>query len=130
MDEVVQTLHKSRHEGDHPDPGGGKEAEQFCGAVLGGAGRGKEPTAGRPIPATVQDLEGCFDSLEWVAVTGKGVSEELVKSNAYLTNTISTLTDTNSRLSKKLETLTAELAKKGGGGGEVPGREPGKYLPN
>ena len=78
----------------------------------------------------MKDLEGCFDSLVGVLVTGKGVLEEMVKSNASLTITIATLTDTKSRLSKKLETLTAVLAKKGGGGVEVPGREPGKYFPN
>ena len=68
---------------------------------------------GRPTPATVEDLEGFFDSLTGVVVTGKVVLEELVKSNASLTITISTLTNTNARLSKKLETLTAMLAKKG-----------------
>ena len=109
---------------------GGKEAEQFGGAALGGAGRGNKPTAGRPTPATVEYLEGCFDILAGVAVTSKGVLEELVKSNAFLTNKIVTLTNTNSRLSKKVETLTAALAKKGGGGGEVSDREPGKYCPN
>ena len=109
---------------------GGKEAEQFGGAALGGAGGGKEPPAGRPTPSTVKYLEGCFDSLPGVAVTGKGVLEEMVNSNASLTNTIATLTDTNSRLSKKVETLTAELAKKGGGGGEVTGRGAGRYCPN
>ena len=54
----------------------------------------------------------------------------MVNSNASINNTIATLTDTNSRLSKKVEMLTAELAKKGGGGGEVTGRGPGKYFPN
>ena len=44
----MQTLQKIRNEGDHADPGGGKEAEQFGGAALGGAGVGKEPTAGAP----------------------------------------------------------------------------------
>ena len=33
----------------------GKAAEQFGGAALGGAGGGKEPPAGRPTPATVED---------------------------------------------------------------------------
>ena len=63
-------------------------------------------------------------------VTGKGVSEEMVNYNTSLTNTIATLTDTNSYLSKKVEMLTAELAKKVGGGGDVTGRGPGKYCPN
>ena len=62
-------------------------------------------------------------------VTGKGVLEELVKSDALLTITIATLTDSNACLAKNVETLTAALDKKGGGGVEVPGREPGKYCP-
>ena len=61
---------------------------------------------------------------------GKGVLEELVKSNAFLTITIATLTDTNARLAKEVETLIDELAKKGGGGVEVPGKGPGKHCPN
>ena len=62
----------------------------------------------------MEDLEGCFDSLTGVAVTGKGVLEELAKSNASLTITISTLTDSNARLAKKVETLTEALDKTGG----------------
>ena len=77
---------------------GGKEAEQFGGAALGGAVGGKEPLAGHPTLATVEDLEGCFDSLAGVAVTVKGVLEELVKSNASLTITIATLIDSNACL--------------------------------
>ena len=109
---------------------GGKEAEQFGSAELGGAVRGKEPPAGRPTPATVEDLEGCFYSLAGVEVMGKGVLEELVKSNASLTITIATLTDSNARLAKKVETLTEELAKKGGYEVEVPGRGPRNFFPN
>ena len=109
---------------------GGKEAEQFSGAALGGAVGGEEPPSGRPTPDNVKDLEGCFNILTGVAVTGNGVLEELVKSNASLTITISTLADSNARLTKKVETLTAALDKKGGGGLEVSGREPGKYCPN
>ena len=71
-----------------------------------------------------------IDILAGVAVTGKGVMEELVKSNASLTITIATLTDTNARLAKKVETLTEALAKKGGGGVEVLNRGPGKHCPN
>ena len=103
---------------------GGKEAEQFGGAALGGDVGGKEPRAGRPTSTTVEDLEGCLDSLAGVAATGKGVLEELVKSNVSLTINISTLADSNARLEKKVETLTSALAKKGGGGVEVPFRAP------
>ena len=43
----------------------------------------------------MEDLEGCFDRLTGVVVMGKGVLEELLKSNASLNITITTLTDTN-----------------------------------
>ena len=109
---------------------GGKEAEQFGSAALGVAVGGKEPLAGRPTPATVEDLEGCFDRLTGVAVTGKGVLEKLVKANASFTITIATLTDSNARLAKKVETLTEALSKKVGGGVEVPRKGPGKYCPD
>ena len=69
--------------------------EQFGGAALVSAVRGKEPPAGRQTPATVEDLEGCFGSLSDIVVTNKGVLEELVKSNVSLTITIATLTDSN-----------------------------------
>ena len=48
-----------------------------------------------------------------------------MKSNASLTITIATLTDSNARLAKKVETLREALANKGGGGVEVPDRGPG-----
>ena len=63
-------------------------------------------------------------------MTGKGLLEELVKSNDSLTITIATLNDSKARLAKKVETLTEALAKKGGGEVEVPRRGPGKHCPN
>ena len=72
-----------------------KETQQLSNAALGGAGRAKEPPAGRPTPSIVEYLEGFFYSLAGVAVTGKGLLDELVKSNASLTITIVTLTDSN-----------------------------------
>ena len=130
MGKVVQALKQSRHEEDHPYPCGGKEAEKFGGAALGGADGEKEPPAGRPTPSTVEYLEGCFDDHTGVAVKSKGVLEEMLNSNASLTNTIFTLTDSNYRLSKNVKTLTAALAKKEGYGREVTGRGPDKYCPN
>ena len=109
---------------------GGKETEQFGGAALGGAVEEKEPRDGCPTLATLEDLEGCFDSMVNVAVKGKGVLEELVNSNVSLTITIANLTDTNTRFAKKVETLIEALAKKGGGGVEVLDRGPGKHCPN
>ena len=119
---LCKLLKKSDMKGTIRIQAGLKEAEQFGGAALSGAGGGEEPPAGRPTPATMEDLEGCFDSLAGIAGTGKRVLEELVKYNSSLTITIATLTNTNARLSKKVEMLTAALAKKGGGGVEVPGR--------
>ena len=95
MDEVVQTLQERDTKDTIRIQAEGKEAEQFGGAALGGAVGAKDPPDGRPTPATVEDLEGCFDSLAGVAVTGKEVLEKLVKSNASLTITIATLTDSN-----------------------------------
>ena len=86
----------------------GVDVEQFVGAAIGGAGRGKEPPTGRPIPVTLDELEGCFDSLDTTAVTGKDTLDELVKSNAALTKISATLTDANSWLMNKVEALTNE----------------------
>ena len=78
--------------------------EQFGGAGTGGArgndggsGGGAKPPAGRPYPVTLDELEGCFDSLAGAAVTGKETLDELVKSNATLAKAITALTETNSR---------------------------------
>ena len=73
MDEVVRTLQKKDMKEKIHIQAGGKEAKKVGGAALGGASGGKEPPAGRPTPATVEDLEGCFDILAGVEVTGKGV---------------------------------------------------------
>ena len=63
-------------------------------------------------------------------MTGKGVLEELVRSNASLTITITTLTDSKTGLAKKVATFTEALDEKGVGGIEVPDRGPGKHCPN
>ena len=49
-------------------------------------------------------------------MTGKEMLDELVKSNATLTKAIAAFTETNSRLTKKVENQAAELKKRGGGG--------------
>ena len=36
----------------------GGDVEQFGGAEIGGAGRGEEPPTVRPIPVTLDELEG------------------------------------------------------------------------
>ena len=90
--------------------------EQFSSAATGGAhgtvgvsGGGAEPPTGCPSPVTLDELEGCLDSLAGAAVTSKGTLDELVKSNATLAKAIATLTENNSRLSKKVEHQVVEL---------------------
>ena len=55
-----------------------KNVEQFDSVATGsarnnggGSGGGANPPAGRPSPVTLDELEGCFDSLAGAAVTGK-----------------------------------------------------------
>ena len=49
-------------------------------------------------------------------MTGKEKLEELVKSKSTLAKAITALTETNSRLAKKVEHQAVELKKRGGGG--------------
>ena len=128
--EVVRTLQKIIHGGDHPDPGLGRVGGTSRRRSTWRCWRGGGTSRGMPHPGHRGRFRRFFDSLAGVAVTGKGVLDKLVKSNAFLAITIATLADTNACLSKKLEMLTATLAKKGGGRGEVPVREPGKCFPN
>ena len=101
--------------------------EQFGGAEIGDAGRKEEPPTGCPTPFNLYKLEGCFDNLFSTAVTGKDALDELVKSNADLTKTVATLTDTKSRHMKNVEALTNELKwKKNGVGCRVPELSNGK----
>ena len=102
--------------------------EQFGGAATSGArgtGRGSvggaKPPAGRPSPVTLDELEGCLDSLAGAAVTGKDTLDELVKANATLAKAITALTETSSRLATKVEHQAAELKKRRGGGVEDSG---------
>ena len=88
------------------------DAEQF-GGIVGAAASDKIANT----PATLGDVEGCFDSLTGVVGTDKSVIAELVSSNAALIKALATLTDANAKLTKLVETLTAASAKKGGGGG-------------
>ena len=85
-----------------------RNLEQFGGASTGGHaidrtnrnGRA-EPPPGRPVPVTLDDLEGCFDSLAGAEGAKVPTLDELVKTNAALMKSISTLTDTNAKLSQK-----------------------------
>ena len=111
-----------------------RDVEQFGGVEIGGVGRGEEPQTGRPTPVTLDELEGCFDSLASTVVTGKDMLDELAKSNVALTKTVSNLNDTNSCLMKKVEDLTNESKGKkndvGGRGPELRNVKEVKYCYN
>ena len=79
----------------------------------GGSGGGAKPPVGCPSPVTLNKLEGFFDSLAGAAVTGKDTLEKLVKANATLAKAIAVLTETNSRLAKKVKHQAVELNKSG-----------------
>ena len=114
---------------------GGAATGSACG-TSGGSGGGAKPPAGLPSPVTLDELEGCFDSLAGAAVTGKETLDKLVKSNTTLAKAIAALTETNSHLAKKVEHQAAELTKRGGGGVkesggiEMRGGNKGSYCPN
>ena len=71
-------------------------------------------------------------------MTNKDTVDELVKANSAMTKSIGILTDTNARLTKKVEAQAAELQKRqskggGGGGGDAagaPGGNEGSYCKN
>ena len=64
----------------------------------------------------MDNLEGCFGSLVTAAVAGKDDLRDLVKTNLALTKTVVSLTDTNMRLVKKVETWTNSVGGDGGSG--------------
>ena len=69
-------------------------------------------------------------------MTVKDTLDELVKANATLAKAIAALTETNSRLAKKVEHQEADLKNRGGGGVEdsggieIRGGNEGSYYPN
>ena len=70
---------------------------------------------------TMDELEGCFDSLANAAVTGKDTLESLVNSNSTLTKTNAELSETIKTQVAEIKALKASLAsskasKKGNGG--------------
>ena len=92
---------------------------QFGGAVLGvGAGGSADPGRGW-TPVTMDELEGCFDSLATDANTEKATWDELVKANSSLTLSIVELTATKTRLNKKVQSLSQEVNKYKKGGGKT-----------
>ena len=114
------------------------ECKKFGGAVTQ-TGTGREPSAckGSPVPATLEDVEGCFDSLTGVVATECAILAELVKANATLAASNATLTTSNVTLTTSNAKLTKALTEsKGGGGGDGGGgggrnkRGDTKYIPN
>ena len=53
-------------------------------------------------------------------MTNKDTVDELVKANATMTKAIATLTDTNARLTKKVEAQVADLQKRQSGHRRLP----------
>ena len=58
---------------------------------------------GQPTFITMDNLEGCFNSLVAAAVAGKDDLRYLVEVNLALTKTVANLTDTNAHLGRRLE---------------------------
>ena len=61
-------------------------------------------------PVTLEELEGCFDSLATAAVKGKDFIEALLNSNTLLTKT-------NAKLSEVIKAQAAEIKSLTSGGG-------------
>ena len=96
------------------------KGEKFVG-TLTQTTLGHEPPTGNccPVPATLEDTEGCFDSLTGVVATERATLTKLVKANATLAASNATLTTTNATLTTSNTKLTKALAEsKGDGGGD------------
>ena len=91
---------------------------------------GREPPSGRSTPTTLEDVEGCFDSLSGVVATESATLAELVKPNAILTTTNVTLTATILKLTKAVNDLTEVKKGCGSGGGGGGGRGDAKHCLN
>ena len=96
--------------------------DQFGGAVLEARTGGAATPGGRGTPVTIDELEGCFDSLATAASTGKSTLDELVKANSALTSSIAELAATNTCLTKEVASLSKEVKKYKKGGQELNGR--------
>ena len=95
-----------------------------------------EDKGGDGKAVTMDELEGCFDSLANAAVTSKDTLESLVNSNSTLTKTNAELSDTIKAQVAEIKALKASLAsskanKKGnGGGGGTKTKREQKWCPN
>ena len=85
--------------------------DQFGGYVLEARTRGAETPVGRVTPVTIDESEGCFDSLATAATTGKMMLDELVKTNSTLDSSIAELAATNTQLTKEVARFSQEVNK-------------------
>ena len=92
-----------------------------CGAQFGGlvkkivlAAQADKESSPKKDPVTLEELEGCFDSLATAALTEKDSIEALLKNNTLLTKT-------NAGLSAVVKSQTAEIKSLLTAGGAVVG---------
>ena len=85
--------------------------DQFGGSVIEERAGVAVTPGGRGIHVTIDELEGCFDSLSTSASTGKTTLDELVKTNTTLTSSIAELAAMNTRLTKEVASLSQEVKK-------------------
>ena len=98
---------------------GGKD--RFVGAVLKAHAGRAATSGGIGTSVTIDELEGCFDSLETTETTGKIKLDELVKTNSTLTSSIAELAAKNTRLFKEVSSLSQEVNKYKKRGQEING---------
>ena len=85
--------------------------EQFGRALLEARAGGAANPGGRGTFVTIDELEGCFDSLATAATTRKTTLDELVNTNSTLTSSITELATTNTQLTKEVVSLLQEAKK-------------------
>ena len=85
--------------------------DQFGGSVLEVSTGGAVTPGGRVTPVTIDELEGCFYSLNTAATTGKTTLDQLVNTNSTLTSSIAESAATNNQLTKEVASLSQEVNK-------------------
>ena len=79
--------------------------DKFGGTVIKARAGGAATPGRRGTPFTIDELEGCFDSLYTAETTGKKTLDELVKKIYTLTSSIPELSATNTRLTNEVASL-------------------------
>ena len=81
-------------------------------------------------PVTLEELEGCFDSLATAAVTGKDSIGALLKNNSLLAKTNTELSAVIKAQATEIKSLTAGgVGRRNGGTGGLVEMEPGQMSP-